>query len=322
MDKCHNMGVLILCLLQTLFTVVPLTLHIAGIRLLHKYSTYPPQQRLHLTQISIFEIMFLLINNNCLVYLELYRFLPLMAQHLQLFIKSSIAIPWCCVMIFLSLDRIAQIWLHVKYERYITTFRTRLFIGVAWTLGLTLFISMVVVMNTTNVDALGIVHFYVTQVFMGLVVVSIVPCYVYIAIKIHVNKRREVTPSSQTSTKKILFVPMWIVITYILTFLLPNILQVVYKHLSMEVTCYFYLFAQFLFISGCMADALVYLLLNKRMRRRFTTMIGVRKPNNFGGFRSETMVGRLWSRYNGETLAPSPSNSVMLVTTDLQQLPT
>ena len=279
MDLCDDIWILLLCLLQTLYTVAPLTLHIAGVHLIKKCSTYPPQQRLYLIQISIIEIIFLLINNDCLVYMEVYQFLPRMASYLQLFIKASLAIPWCNVMIFLTVDRVAQVWLNIKYERYVTTFRTRLLIMGAWGVGVGLFISMVIATLVTHLDALSIVHFHITQVFMGLVVVSLVPCYIYLCIQIKKIKRKDKRSGNNHSpdhiTVKIYyFVPLWIILTYIVTFLLPNILQIVFKQVRYGVTCYFYIIAQFLFISGCLGDALVYILMDTRMRKRFLTDIG------------------------------------------------
>merc|ERR1719204_381063 len=198
----------------------------------------------------------------------------------------------------------------MKYELYVPSFRIRYLIGGAWLLGLTLFISMVIVKDVTDVDALAIVHFYLTQVFMGLVAVSIVPGYICICVKMEANKKRDcarkrfrravlnclekdtcVTDTDleicrSPSVRKLLSVPIWIILTFIVTFLFPWIMQTVSLF---ESSCYMYVTAQYIVIVGCFADASIYILMDKRMRRKFLCVIGWGRRTRGSG-----VVGVVW----------------------------
>ena len=85
------------------------------------------------------------------------------------------------------------------------------------------------------------------------------------------------------SSNKLYFVPFWIMLTFVFTFLCPNILQVVLKHLeynNVRVICYCYVTAQYLFVAGCLVDVLIYIFMNKHMRNKFRKIVRWKRKRN------------------------------------------
>lgn len=286
-----NTIILILCIINSILSVPPLILHCLGIHLLKRTQSYHEYQKIYLVQLSVMEILFLLVNNNLLLYLKITNSLPSFEEYLPIFVLCLIAMPWCNIMILLTLDRFAQIWFNIKYAIYVTKRRVIIALIVSWTMVVVLFIMMVSMKYQYKVDSYEAMH-YVIQGFMALVMVSSLLSYSYIYYRLKRNKRKDSTTQLQ---RQGVFVPFWIVFTFFWLFLLPNIIQLVFDHTQkvMSVTAlYFYVASLLLFDIGCLADVLIYILMSEKMRVRFYSLIGCeeRGPSADALMRHDTTV--------------------------------
>ena len=176
-------------------------------------------------------------------------------------------------MTLLTLDRFAEVSLNIKYDQHISTHRTHIAIYVVWLIGATLFAVMSCLEGFFAVNSIGVMHLYVLQtLFLALIIVS-VTTYGYIFLAIRRTKRQSTCSNGEASLKHI-FVPLWIVLTFLLFFELPNIILLLYIHIKHEMSDVMYFGAMVLIDCGCSVDVLIYVLMSQPLRKRFLDLIG------------------------------------------------
>ena len=266
MAMVENIAILVLCIIQTVFSIIPITLHIIGIYLLRKISSYPRNQKLYLIHLSIMEILFIVINNNILVYLKIFEAVPVFTSYIPVSVLCLIAVPWCIIEMLLILDRLAQVCLNIKYDVYINALMTNAAVVASWASGGVLFLVMFGAKYVLHIDSHRIMHMFVIQIFMGNLLIVATITYAYIYYKIKCNTKRNV--HIHLFHRRETFVPFWIVFTFVWLFLLPDILQLIF-----EENIYLYIGGTILFDCGCIADVLIYMFMNQQIKNKFLLLI-------------------------------------------------
>lgn len=261
----HNTIILIMCLIQSMFSIMSITMHCIGIFLL-KDSSYAHTQKIYLVQLSILEILFMLVNNNVLLYVQITNVMDSDIVYLPLFILTLIAVPWCITLILLTIDRFAQIWCNIKYKMYVTKRKTSIAVVLTWTIGIAHSITLFILQYLLEINAYLILHKYIIQVFMALVVLVSIPTYSYIYRKLQNNKKKS---RHVHIRKKATFVPFWIMFSFCCFFVLPNVIQLLTYRRKVQTTLYFYIGAMMVFDAGCMVDVFIYIIMNPSVRRKF-----------------------------------------------------
>lgn len=305
-DMFGNNTIVIICAVQTIISIIAVTMHVIGIYLLRTTPSYIPSQKLYLTQLSILEIMFMIINNNLLLYLLLTGVSPALSKYLPLLVLCTIAIPWSNVMVLLTLDRFAQIHLNIRYKAIVTPTKTRCFVTASWLIGITFFAVMFPLQYVYGINSYLYMHKYVTQIFMGMVMLVSIPTYIYIYYKIKTNKMKN---RHTHIRKKATFVPFWIVISFFWLFVFPNLIQLgVYHEDSMKGT-YAYIIAIIIFNCGCLVDAVIYSTMNPSLKKKLVMLLCCRLTKG----RGKTQALMTANGTELRSYSPTPKSSPHLV---------
>ena len=272
----------VLAITETALSIVPLVLHGVGIYLLNKATSIANNQKLYMTHLSILEIS-LTVLQTIFLHLKEHPFLIVYYNYVLL-VSCVAGFVWNNVLITLTLDRFLQIYLNLKYQLYVTKKWTKFIIAFCYVLGLC---SVVAIVGLSNVDhqiSIGIIrkYFYSAYAVLVTTVFAITYCYIYIRI---IRGRNTVIgrQSSRTGEKggqgRSVFIPYWIVFTYIVFIVIPGIvfyvLSTVLKEkiliiLAFDVWRLFWLIA---FIT----DALIYILLHESIRKEFWVLMRCEK---------------------------------------------
>ena len=266
---------LTLCIGQILISVISLILLSIGVHLLrHCSSAYSKHQKLYLTQLSLIEIFYIVVRNDIIPVLEAVAVIPEFIIYTRLAVECLIVAPWSLIMTLLTLDRLAEVALNIKYQQFITTKRTYIITSLCWMIGALLFVIMSVVRWRFHVNSTEIMHLYVLQIlFIKLIVISI-GTYTYIFLMIRKVKRQSCRGESSL---KHVFVPLWIILTFLVFFELPNLILLFYIHIKHQMHDVMYFIAMVLIDFGCVLDMLIYVLMSKPLRDNFLLLIGFKR---------------------------------------------
>lgn len=284
----NNICILVLCVLQSLFSCIPLCLHVIGIHLLRSTNSYERNQKMYLVQLSILEIIFLICNNNILLYIKVYYDEFQFTAFISLFLCCVIGITWTLIVMFLTLDRFAQVYLNIKYSIYFTGLKVNSLLAGSWMSGILSFL-LAACINVFYEETFLYVYRYVLQVLLASLVLTTVACYAYIYRKIQVNRRnlRYANTSLQiVRHPKAMFIPFWIVFTCFWLFVFPNLIQLIFHPINTndkKLMAYFTVLAKLLFVFGCIADVVIYIIMNNTVKRKFLMLFGfkVRKYDEY-----------------------------------------
>ena len=203
--------------------------------------------------------------------------------------QCTLAISWCLCMIFLTLDRFWEIKLNIKYHIYITNGRVFGAVVCVWLLAVANALWMMLVQSLTDYDVLGLVLAVIFPVFEAFFLLINASVYIYIFQKVKKKKREaakqlKAQPKQMTlhqqhmhekkrrETRARNFVPFYIVVTFLVFSLLPELIAAVFlKGLNWTGIrrTYVMFAATTLFACGYIADALIYILMYQQLRKMF-----------------------------------------------------
>ena len=207
-------------------------------------------------------------------------------------IQCSLAISWCICMIFLTVDRFLEVRLNISYHVYVTQGRVIAANVFVWLLALSNITWMVSIEASTDIEVIGIVLSLIFPAFEGLFLVICSTVYVYIfrrvkkkqkeaqKLKVTVNQQQQqmstyekkVIERKKRETRARNFVPLYIILTFLVFSSLPELITVVFlkglKWTGVKRT-YVMFVATGLFASGYIVDALIYLLMYRSLRLMF-----------------------------------------------------
>ena len=284
-NKNHKIDtaiVVVISVSRSMFSFLPIILHVIGINLLWKPNTFQRNQKIYLTHLSIIEILFM-VSQTVALYMKLFRANPTAYEYVSLFILCVLAVPFCNLRIALTIDRYLEVRLNIKYELHTNRLVWRV-IGVSWCIGVALFIVMLLLRYKLNINSSKIVLLYIISTYHGIVVMNCIVVYTYIFLVIRKNRMKDRKNSSVSQNmrlqrqKKRMFIPFWIVASYFVFMILPDIMfKILFIGMRMDRgKSIFFPIMMFLFDCSGLADSLIYIFLNASIRKIFLQMIQCR----------------------------------------------
>lgn len=195
------------------------------------------------------------------------------------------------VMVALTVDRFAQIYLNIKYDLYWSVEKTKYTMGMIWILTFLLDTGLLLFINLQNESQYLHVLFQVwimpiTSIFFLFLVIF---TYTYITMKIietinsnvRVSYRRndlhssiEISPQPGSKRRsgarfKDVLIPTLLISTYILFIMIPIFIFYLMKRNILSITSWFPQLMNSLFYLGCSSDAIICILFSTTFRRKF-----------------------------------------------------
>ena len=187
------------------------------------------------------------------------------------------AIPWYNTMIALTVDRYLKVRLNIKYNHYISNRTSHIVIIVSWIMGGISYIVIAIVRWKLRKDIVLAIRNFVLIPYSAISIVVLFFTYSYIYRKMKSNTERDHRVSvsvgapggGETASKRHLFVPLGIFLTFILFAVFPTVvysavIPTTKKDQSME-------FISITLVTDlcCLSDVFIYILFNVSLRRRF-----------------------------------------------------
>ena len=208
-------------------------------------------------------------------------------------IALSLSLPYYFIMIFMALDRFFEVFLNIRYPLYWSPRSTKWLLGMLWILTL-LLVFVVGFQPTLDEPTLAIFCFmYFYPVMDTIVILVSLFVYTYIFIKIRKKRVGLTEPSTKNTTKvaqfsndgnirvtlsrkksSTFFVPFMIILTFFLLVAVPDLVGLL-KYL-IDSSIYQDSQATYLFIFyflGLTSDAIIYILLYKKLRKRLLKIL-------------------------------------------------
>ena len=261
----------IILFLPIIFGILPVLFHILGIYLLHKTNSIQENQILYLTNISVVEILFMICQNIPLA-LRLYEINILIFEYVAIAYLSMLRIPWYNIMMALTVDRLLEVFLNIRYSQYMTTKKTKVILFLCWFSGVIFFTIFALIKYNSNMDVFKVCYFYAMQIYNIFVIVIILTTYIYFYSRIRIARRIDARRSNGFSRSRQLrrrhFVPFWILSTFVLLYLLPSqifwVKTFVNKRQKSD-TGVMIIMMLIMDISG-LADVLIYIFMNSSIK--------------------------------------------------------
>ena len=267
-----NITSVILCSALTILSAFAILLHALGLYLLHKPNSLEVNQKLYLIQMSILEIL-LIVCQNITIYSKIFVKNTLFHEYASL-ISYAVGLSWNNVLIMLTFDRFLQVYLNIKYMLYITERKTKIIIFFCYLVGIC-FGLLLTVLNVMLYSGAGIMRSYFYPMYGTILVIIFLVTYLYIYKRIRVvriTQRVQSTNHRRNRQRRGIFVPFWIMFTFIIFILVPGTIFVfVFDTLKYEK--YMPYIWRLFWSIGFISDALIYIIFNEPMRKIFLRLI-------------------------------------------------
>ena len=225
-----------------LFFPLVTIIHLVGLFLLQKsndMNIYGTQKYL-IIALSLTEVSFLPISaiRECIYHAFYVR------HNIGLCLENYMAIVltnmYYLIMFGITIDRVLEIRLNIRYHLYWNGRKTKKMLQFIFLILNILYITYLVLLFAQQLSSLSLQVFkyyyiYVAPVFDCLFVITAVTSYTYIFIKIYRNSKRQERLRRQISGKNTsrypktvlarFFIPFWIIITFILFLIVPDIMH-------------------------------------------------------------------------------------------------
>ena len=264
---------------ETSLFSLTLLLHIFGMYLLAKYSNgVARNQRLYLVSLSASEIL-LALHHIIINTVQFITSFPLpntiWLTVMQIIHYDGVWIINFGTMIMLTLDRLAEVLLNIKYPLYVTRRKTILVLLTVWLVGIITVIMFTTLYFTYNVNYFDISYRYIYPVLDTAVVLTAIFVYSYIYVKLRRNKRclpkfnRSVHMDQcavNRSNKRKFFAPFLILITFLVFIYIPDVIHFTNMHL-LKNQVWFKRICAVLYAMNMISDATIYIFLQKSIRK-------------------------------------------------------
>ena len=266
---------IVISIITSILSIIPVTLHALGIYLLHQPNPVQTNQKLYLINLSVIEILLVLIKNVSL-HIKIFADDPTIYECLSL-IHDGICFTWMNVLIGLTIDRFFEVWLNIKYGLYITENKTKLIILVSYFVGASISLALIVGKYSCDIVTKKISQYYLYPIYGTLTVIVFVLVYAYIYRRLRVARIRAATVNLVhiKENKRNHFIPMWIIVSFILFIYIPFVMYTI-VFFTMKITrrdSHIYQVLNIIFLMNFTADALIYILLHQAIREKFLSII-------------------------------------------------
>lgn len=211
--------------------------------------------------------------------------------------KSFVTLFYCFIlaylylMVALTMDRLAQIYLNIKYDLYWPVRRTKYLMGIIWTLTLLLDSVMLLILNLRkdkSKNVYKVVGDWILPVAFSLFLFIVIFTYTYIAKKIIQTKRVDARVSFRCSMshhscdcslenrrkiqEKVRFndvlLPTLLIVTYVVFVMFPILVSYLMKKNIFPESTWLHQKMNPMFYLGCFSDAIICILLSTTFGRR------------------------------------------------------
>ena len=216
MNESAALGILVFKTTVTVLIVFSLAI---GIYLLKLPSSYQKHQRRYLLHMSILELVYELVS-VVLIYTWFYE---VNVHKYMVLLVYSISLSWIALLILLTLDRFLEVRLNIKYNHYITHKCTNMVILGSWLYGLVCFITTFTIELKMHKDIDKSVKRYVILPSFVLLFLGLLFTYLYIYQQLRRAARRMPQSSRGQRKRKVTFIPLWIILSYIVLVVGPAV---------------------------------------------------------------------------------------------------
>ena len=201
-----------------------------------------------------------------------------------LFGETAGALMYFFVMTFVTLDRLAEVKLHLKYPIYCTAKRTITILFLAFTISVLVFVGFFTVYFIDKTNLLNwndVLFSYLLTIFQGIFLIVAFITYTYIFKKLHKNRlasqkiinqlNKNVTQerdSKKYQSNPKIFVPSFIILTFILFGIIPHYLFIGFSvwNSTDEANKFFGLIPILYFLGWC-SDPIIYIFSTKSIQQ-------------------------------------------------------
>lgn len=278
---------LALSCLHSLACVISVILHAVGIHFLLKIKTMSNNQRIHLINISVLEILLPTLQGLMVPisdHIACNKIFGLIAL-VQTF---GVVTAWFVALIALTLDRLLQIKLNILYPIYITERITKITLFAEMLVGSLIVFFILFSKVYMRIDLADVVHRIMFPTLTAALMLLFFVIYTYIYKKLQKlnqvtqqrvnNNTTTITAKNTLNTRRRsnIFIPFWIVLTFVIFFIFPEsaVVIMMYRyHLDLRKSPW-YTIPYIFFAIGWISDALIYILLKGSIRKRFLALFG------------------------------------------------
>lgn len=262
------------------FEYFPLPLYIVSL-ILHGMGTYVlltlrsrrSNQDTIILNLSVSEIFMSLfdLTQNILSRYVAHKDAP--TNYLTIIQCTLFVLPNFLILFILTLDRLLEVYLNIKYKVYVTKSKTRLQLRVCWCTGCACAIVIITLRVTIYKDVARYIFMYIFPIVEGLLFLFAVTTYIYIYRRLLRNQRPpthypSVHGNIQTTTRSIkLFPPFLILITFFIFAIAPDVANLFLFYIYDEVGTNLHSnILLTLYVIGFICDALIYIFLQSHIR--------------------------------------------------------
>lgn len=219
-DGTRELGTTVMAILLILLVILSITsigLHCLGIHLLRSTPSIHPNEKIILINLSITEITHVFVSDSYQLFL-LFSSTEMPVRYTRICVYVT-GFAWVYIMVSLTLDRFLQVFLNIKYDIHVTQKKIKATMLASYVISVTL--AMVFfVLEVQSGRGYKIVTLIVHPFHGAICLLTFALAYIYIYFKIRSNRRS--SNQNPIRTRKGLFLPFWIVLTYLILIVLPG----------------------------------------------------------------------------------------------------
>lgn len=268
-----NTTILVLTIINSLLTVVPIVLHGIGIHLLRNSTSQVIFQKHYLMHMSVVEVVFAFIQLLLIIWKVIIKDWFRYASMVSL----AIGFIWSNILIMLTIDRFLQVHLNIRYSLVVTKRKTKFILLSCYILGV--LITVIAIILDPD-EKIRILRAYCHTFYAALMVVCFIATYSYIYWRMKMNRTSHRVQSTNhpinQRVSRASFAPFWILLTYFFLILVPNgfntiMISILGMNLNEDLL---YQIVSLLWTLDFAIDALIYILLNEALKPNFFRMFG------------------------------------------------
>ena len=241
-----------------IISLLGIHLHIFGIYLLSTDSSLRCKQKFFILNLSIWNIF--LAVKSVINFICLLTGMKETLDHI-FFFGQGLNAPFYSIMVALTLERFLEVYLNIHYKNSLFEKNKEWICITSWCLGLGIFVYLSIYYHSVQFDIrLNKSVNRIVQLSLSFVVITEF-CFVYGYIFVKLRNGRQRTESRATRTRnQRIFVPFFVVLSYIFFVAVPDFILVFYNILEKYAILFYRINVIF--------DALIYLFMQPTLRRK------------------------------------------------------
>ena len=263
----------------TILSALVLLLHSLALVLLFKIKVVNGSQKYLLTSLCLAELC---LGANSILF-STFKSLEMVTvlEIVEIFDLIPLYLLYLLIMIFITLDRLFEFRLNIKYSLYWSPKKTFYALTIVFSILILVLVCLIILkVFFTSFDFVKIIMIYVLPQFGIIFMILAIYTYYLIFKKLKRNRRtsRKIKQNimmqnsriqNETSTKGFrVFVPSLIIATFILLSIIPYVTMLIYYYVFNEQHQLLLKFILIMFPLGWLADAVIYIFTLRQIRRK------------------------------------------------------